>query len=259
MNKKVMLSLMAGAMVFSLVGCGKEAEKKVEEKVKQEEVVFATAPDGPPFTYKENGKLTGFDVELINEIAEKENMKVSWKEMKFNGIIPALQSQQVDGAVAAITIRDDRKEVVNFTDPYFESGLVLVTKTDSTIKSLEDLKGKTIVAKQGSSGLEKANELAKEYGAKVKVLEDEPTLYMDVQKGGADALVNDYPFVMSKLKLDSINDLQIVGEKLTGEEYGIAITKENEELLKTFNEHLTEMKENGEYDAIYEEYFGTEK
>lgn len=257
MKKKIGLLLLTGALMFGIMGCGKgEVEGKSDEK---KVVVIAISPDGPPFSYKDNGKLTGFDIDIIKAIAEEEGFEVDWKEMKFNGIIPALQSRQVNGAVGAITIRDDRKEVVDFTDPYFESGLVLVTKTDSTIESLEDLKGKTIVAKQGSSGLEKANQLAEEYGAKVKILEDEATLYIDVQKGGSDALVNDFPFVMSKLKLDTIDDLKIVGERLTGEEYGIAITKGDTELIETFNKHLHEMKEDGRYDKIYEAYFGTEE
>jgi glutamine transport system substrate-binding protein len=177
--------------------------------------------------------------------------------MKFNGIIPALQAKQVDAAVAAITIRDDRKQVVNFTDPYFDSGLVLVTKKDSPIAKLEDLKGKTIVAKQGSSGLAKAKELADKYGAKVKILEDEATLYMDVQKGGSDALVNDFPFVAGKIKSGTAADLHIVGDKLTGEQYGIAINKNQKELLDKFNKDLAEMKKNGEFKKIYDKYFGS--
>ncbi|RNB57771.1 basic amino acid ABC transporter substrate-binding protein [Brevibacillus gelatini] len=239
---------------ISLVGCGSQETGGSTNDT----LIFAVAPDGGAFSSRDSsGKLTGFDIELVESIAAKENLKVEWKEMKFNGIIPALQAKQVDGAAASITIREDRKAVTNFTDPYFDSGLVMVVKKDSPISSIDDLKDKTIVAKQGTSGLEKANELAKEKGAKVKILEDEATLYMDVEAGGSDVLINDFPFVANKIKSGTAANLKIVGDKLTGEEYGIAIAKGKEDLLEKFNKHLKEMKENGEYQKLYDKYFGS--
>jgi polar amino acid transport system substrate-binding protein len=256
-TRKFCLSLAVTCLTaVGLVGCGAK-EAPTQSQPENKTVVFATAPDGGAFSARDkNGKLTGFDIELVESIAKKENLNVDWKEMKFSGIIPALQAQQVDGAAAAITIRDDRKKVTNLSDPYFDAGLVLIVKKDSPIKSVNDLKDKTIVAKQGTSGLEKANELAKEHGAKVKVWEDEATLYMDVELGGSDALINDFPFIAAKIKSGTAANLKIVGEKLTGEQYGIAIAKGKEDLLEKFNKHLKEMKENGEYKQLYEKYFG---
>lgn len=252
-KKKIGLTIMGCALAVGIVGCSQTKDANVTEK---KEITFATAPDTQPFTYKKDGKLTGFDVELVNALAKGADLKVKWQESKFNGIIPALQSKSIDGGVSAITIRDDRKQVTDFTDTYYESGLVLVTKKGSTITKPEDLKGKTIVAKQGSAGLTKAKELGEKYGAKVNILEDEATLYLNVQKGGADALINDLPFVQTKLKAKEFSDLQIAGDKLSVDEYGIAIAKDEKELLKTFNKELKEMKENGEYDKLYQKYFG---
>ncbi|OIK10742.1 ABC transporter substrate-binding protein [Bacillus sp. MUM 116] len=254
--KKLVFLLITSLVVIGSAGCASKETNGSKGGSNNKTVVFATAPDGGAFSAKDNGKLTGFDVEIVEALAKKEHLKVEWKEMKFSGIIPALQSKQIDGAAAAITIRDDRKAVTDFTDPYFKSGLVLVVKKDSPIKGLQDLKGKTIVAKQGTSGLEKANQLAKEYGAKVKILEDEPTLYMDVETGGSDALINDFPFVLEKINSGTAGNLKIIGDKLTGEDYGIAITKGNDELLKGFNKSLKEMKKDGEYQTIYDKYFG---
>ncbi|MEH6942982.1 transporter substrate-binding domain-containing protein [Bacillus sp. JJ722] len=264
--KRLSFVVALALLVFSLVGCGNSNttssgsgdSNSDKNENKKDVVIFATTPDGGAFSAKDkDGKLVGFDIEIVETLAKKENLQVEWKEMKFNGIIPALQAKQIDGAAAAITIRDDRRKVTNFTDSYFESGLVLVTKKDSSIKSFEDLKGKTIVAKQGSSGLQKAQELAKKYDSNVKVLEDEPTLYMDVEAGGSDALVNDLPFVLDKMNSGTGNKLKMIGDKLTGEEYGIAISKDNEDLLNKFNKHLAEMKSNGEYDKMYKKYFGS--
>ncbi|MBE3569685.1 MAG: basic amino acid ABC transporter substrate-binding protein [Bacillales bacterium] len=256
--KKIGSIILVFLLAAGLTACGQTSEKTLGDgSAKERTVVFATEPAIAPFSFKENGKLKGFDIEIVQEIAKEKHYKVQWREMKFDGLITSLQSKQVDGGVAAITIRDDRKKVINFTDPYYHSGLVLVTKKESAIKLLDDLKGKMIVAKQGSSGLEKANELKANYGADVKVLEDEPTLYMDVEKGRADALVNDLPFVMSKIHSGTASQLKIVGKKLTTEDYGIAIAKDETQLLKDFNNGLAELKKNGKYDQLYEKYFGT--
>jgi glutamine transport system substrate-binding protein len=266
MMKKVTTLVATGVLALSLVGCGSSSTTSSTNQTgsandsngaKNQTITFAISPDGPPFGYKDNGQLTGFDVELVQKIAEKEHLSVQWKEMKFDGIIPALQSKQVDGAVSAITIRDDRKKVTNFTDPYFDSGLCLVVKKGSPIHSLSDLKGKKIVAKQGSSGLAKAKELAAQYGATVKILEDEATLYMDVENGGSDAMINDFPFVAAKIKSGTASGLQIVGDKLTGEQYGIAIAKGKDDLLAAFNKELKALKDDGEYKQLYDKYFGS--
>jgi glutamine transport system substrate-binding protein len=255
-RRKFWMSLVISCLTaITLVGCG---ASNTGGSADENTLIFAVTPDGGAFSEKDSaGNLVGFDIEIVEALAAKNNYKVEWKEMKFNGIIPALQAKQVDGAAAAITIREDRKAVTNFTDPYFESGLVMVVKADSPIASVDDLKDKTIVAKQGSSGLDKANELAKEKGAQVKVLEDEPTLYMDVEAGGSDVMINDFPFVASKMKADKDSNLKIVGDKLNGEDYGIAIAKGKEDVLEKFNKSLKEMKDNGEYKKIYDKYFGS--
>lgn len=258
MNKKLGVGLISAVIAVGLAGCATKdnSTAQVQNKVQDKKIVFATAPDTQPFTYIQNGNLAGFDIDIVNAIAKKEHYDIQWKQMKFDGIIPALQSKSIDGATAAITIRDDRKKVTDFTDPYYDSGLVLAVNKKSGIQKLQDLKGKTIVAKQGSSGLVEANKLAQQYGAKVKILEDEPTLYMDVQNGGADALVNDLPFVMAKVNSGTASFLKVFDQKLTTEEYGIAISKNDPEVLKAFNKDLAKMKSDGEYDTIYAKYFG---
>lgn len=258
---KKIKGLLLGALVLmlalSLAGCGGEKSASGDMgKMASNKISVAVINDYPPFEYKENGKLTGFDVELVEAIAKKENLQVEWKEMKFDGIIPALQAKQVDAAVSAITIRPDRAQVVDFANPYFKSGLSLVVKKDSPIQKLEDLKGKTIVAKQGTTGLEKAKELAQKYGATVKTLQDDTALYLDVETGNSDALVNDFPTAAFKINVDGSNaKLRILGDKLTGEDYGIAIVKGNKDLLNMFNAGLKALQDSGEFKQMYDKYF----
>lgn len=256
--KKLIAAAVIGVLTLSMVGCSSAKPSDKMDMSKPYKVTFAVINDYPPFEYKENGKLTGFDIELIEAIAKKENMQVEWKEMKFDGIIPALQAKQVDGAISAITINDKRKEVVDFADTYFKSGLSLVVKKDSAIQKLEDLKGKVIVAKQGTTGLNKANELATSYGATVRILQNDTDLYLNVESGQADATINDFPGAAFKIKVDGANSkLRILGEKLTGEDYGIAVTKGNKDLLTMLNDGLKKLQDSGEFKTLNDKYFAS--
>lgn len=255
--KKIVSIAIVGVVTLSLFGCGSKTEQATTASTSKK-ITVASINDYPPLEFKKDGKLVGFDVELVKAIAQKEGLEIEWKEMKFDGIIPALQSKQIDVAVSGITIRDDRKKVVDFTNPYLQSGLSLIVKKDSTINKLEDLKGKTIAAKQGTTGLDKAKELADKYGAKVKILQDDTALYLDVETGNSDATINDFSGAAYKIKIDGDKSkLRLLGEKLTGEDYGIAVTKGNKELVDKFNKGLQELKDSGEYKKLVDSYFGS--
>ncbi|WP_236035050.1 transporter substrate-binding domain-containing protein [Alkalihalobacterium elongatum] len=261
--KKWMGGIVASALLLGMAACGTADETQGDagsDGVAQEglqEISVAVVQDYPPFEYIVDGNLTGFDIDIIEAIAAEENLKVNWEIMRFDGIIPALQANQVDAAVSAITIREDRAEVVDFSQPYFESGLSLVVPVDSDINSIEDLEGAQIVGKQGTSGLEKAREFAEQYNGDVTVLQEDATMYMEILSGNADALVNDYPSVAYKITTDGDDtQLRIVGERLTGEDYGIAVSKGADGLLEKMDNGLSTIMENGKYEEIYNQYFG---
>ncbi|SFL71889.1 polar amino acid transport system substrate-binding protein [Gracilibacillus orientalis] len=262
---KIIMTALIGVIALALAGCGTGTDSEGSEDDSnasgetKEEITVASVQDYPPFEFKVDEELTGFDVELVEAVAEKANLTVNWKNMKFDGIIPALQANQVDAAVSAIGIREDRLEVVNFSDPYFESGLSLITLKDSAIEGEEDLEGKTIVAKQGTSSLKLANELAEEYNAEVTKLQDDATMYMELENGNADVVINDYPSVAYKINQDGEDSqLQLVGDKYPSEDYGIAISKGSEGLVEKMNTGLQELKDSGEFDEIYSKYFSEE-
>lgn len=254
-NKIVMIALV-GIIALALAGCGEDEVNSESSGETKEEITVAVVQDYPPFEYKVDEELTGFDVEIVEAIAEKKDLTVNWKIMKFDGIIPALQANQVDAAVSAIGIREDRLEVVNFSDPYFESGLSLVTLKDSAIEGEADLEGKTIVAKQGTSSLELANELAEKYNGEVTKLQDDATMYMELENDNADVVINDYPSVAYKINQDGEDsELRIVGDKYPSEDYGIAISKGSEGLVEKMNNGLQKLKDSGEFDELYNKYF----
>lgn len=243
---------MMGLLTIFLMGCG-DSEKDATATTKAS---VAALNNYPPLIFKKDGELTGFEYDILKAISGEEDLALEFKEMKFDGFIPGLQSNQVDIA-SSLVIRDERREVVDFTDIFLTSGLVVVVANDSSIQSLDDLTGKTIVATQGSTTYEKAQELAEQYGGTAKPLKETDALYLDVENGSADALVLNSPTVDYRLSVDGDNvKFRIVGDYLTEDEHAFAVKKGNEELLKKLNTGLAEIRENGEYDKIHLQWFG---
>lgn len=265
--KKVGLLLFSAVIAFSLSACGngesstnKSAETaqpaKNTETVKK--YTFGTDATYPPFEFQKDGKYIGIDIDLINAIAEEEGFEVELKPMDFKGIIPAITAKQMDGAIAGISITDQRKQVVSFSEPYYKAGLSLIVREDdTTIKGPEDLKGKVIAIKKGTSGAKLADELAKKYGATVKYFDDSPAMYQEVANKNADVTLEDFPVISYKIAVDPNSKLKIVGDRLNGDFYGIAVSKDNEELLQIINNGLKKLIENGKFDQIVNTYTGT--
>ncbi|MCM3745212.1 transporter substrate-binding domain-containing protein [Sporosarcina luteola] len=211
----------------------------------------------PPFEFEVDGKLTGIDIDIISAIAENQGFEIEFDSMDFGGIIPAMQADQLDIAIAGMSITDKRKEVVDFSDPYFDAGLSLVINGKTTdITSLEDLSGKVIAVKNGTTGASFAQEHESEYGYKVVQFDDSPAMFREVQNGSADALIEDYPVIAYAISQNNL-DLKIVGERLNGDQYGIAVLKgKHSDVLKKINDGLQELRDSGEYDKILAKYLG---
>ena len=175
----------------------------------------------------------------------------------FDGLIPALQAKNIDVIISGMTINDERKEKVNFSAPYYESGLTMVVRSDEeAIKSFNDLKGHKVAAQIGTTS---ANMLKEQEGITVLELNTPADCFMELKARGVDAVVNDRP-----VNDYYINQTQAVGVKslsdmLSAEEYGIAISKDNTELQKEIDAALKKLHDNGEYDKIYQKWFGTGK
>ncbi|MGO1060322.1 transporter substrate-binding domain-containing protein [Planococcus sp. FY231025] len=209
----------------------------------------------PPFEFEENGEYTGIDIDLINAISESQGFEIEFNPMDFGGIIPALQAGQLDVAIAGMSITDERKNVVDFSDPYFDAGLSLVVAKDNNdITSLEDLEGKTVAVKSGTTGSKFAMDNESKYGYTVAQFEDSPSMFQEVSNGNADVLLEDYPVIAYAIAESGL-ELKTVGDRLTGDQYGIAVLKgENADLLEKINTGLQELRDSGEYDEILNKY-----
>ncbi|MCL6516617.1 basic amino acid ABC transporter substrate-binding protein [Alicyclobacillus sp.] len=221
----------------------------------QETILVGADTTFPPFESMQNGQVQGFDIELVQDIAKVENLKIEQiKTMPFEGLIPALQSDQVDVAVAGFTIKKSRMEKVNFSNAYYKSGLSILVKKGSDIKGLDDLKSKIVATKKGTSSVD----LLKKSGVtNIKQFDNIDQAYSALESGGADAVVFDNP-VNINFK-NQHGDVEIVGGLLTGEYYGIAVTKDKPDLLQKINDGLQKLQQDGTYEKLFDKYLGGDK
>ena len=244
---KLFKGMLAGAAIAASLAFGTAA-------VQAEELVVATDTAFVPFEFKEGDKYVGFDSDLWDAIASDLGVEYRLQPMDFNGIIPALQTKQVDVALAGITIKDERKKVIDFSDGYYDSGFLLMVPTDSDIAGAEGLKGKTLAVKTGTSATDYAKANFKE--TELRQFPNIDNAYLELQTGRVDAAMHDTPNVLYYIAKAGQGRVKAVGQQMMAHEYGIAFPK-GSELVAKVNEALAKIKADGRYDAIYEKWFGT--
>lgn len=256
---KLMSLLMAVMLILAACGTNNAADGGDEGSTGDNggtTYTVGTDTTYPPFEFEEGGEYKGIDIDLIKAIAEEEGFEIELKPMDFGGIIPALQADQLDVAIAGMSITDQRKEKVDFSEPYFDAGLTLVVSEDNNdITSVDDLEGKVVAVKNGTTGADHANEIKDEVGIKeVRQFNDSPSMFQEVANGNADVLIEDYPVIAYAIKTKDLG-LKTVGDRLNGDQYGIAVLKgKNQELLDKINSGLQKLRDSGEYDEILNRY-----
>jgi len=218
------------------------------------ELIVATDTAFVPFEFKQGSTYTGFDIDLWAAIAKELNLKYKLQPMDFNGIIPGLQTRNIDAALAGITIRDDRKQVIDFSDPYYESGLaILVAKDNTSIKTAQDLSGKSVAVKTGTATVDFMKKEVPQ--AKLRLFPNIDNAYLELATGRVDAAVHDTPNVQYYANTAGKDRVKVVGKVKSGDFYGIAFPK-GSDLVPKVNQALATLKANGQYDAIYTKWFG---
>lgn len=243
------IAMMATLVTFS-IGYSTQAEEKT--------YTIGTDLTFAPFEFQDDtGKYTGIDIDLLNTIAEEQGFKVDLKPLGFDSAIQAVQSNQVDGMIAGMSITDERKKSFDFSEPYFDSGLQMAVKENNDkIKTYTDLKGKTVAAKVGTESATFLEKNQEKYGYTIKNFDDATGLYQALQNGEADAIFDDYPVL--GYAVTNGQKIKLVGKKETGSSYGFAVKKgKNPELIEKFNAGLKDLKESGKYDQIIAKYIST--
>lgn len=210
----------------------------------------------PPFEFQsETGELQGFDVDLMNAIAQEAGFTIKYQNLPFAGMIPALQAQTIDAAVAAMTITEERAKVVSFSRPYFKSGLAIATNNNNqNITSFDSLKNKKIAVQIGTTGAQKAEAIP---GAEVRSFDDAPTAIRELLNGNVDALLHDQPVILYAINSGDVKGVKVVGELLTEEYFGFP-TPKNSPNLTLINQGLAAVLKNGTYNQLYQKWFGVQ-
>lgn len=239
--KKLTAALLAGAMVLSF-GLTAMAE---EDGV----LVMATNAEFPPYEYHEGDEIVGIDAEVAALIAEELGMTLEIEDMAFDSVLAAVQSGKADIAMAGLTVTEDRKQSVNFTDTYATATQVIIVKEDSDIAGPDDLDGKIVGVQTGTTG---DIYVSDEEGVTVERYNKGFEAVQALTQGKIDAVVIDNQ--PAKVFVSENEGIKIIEEAYADEEYAIAIAKDNEELLEKVNTALNTLKENGAFQEVVDKY-----
>ncbi|PZE19790.1 ABC transporter substrate-binding protein [Paenibacillus xerothermodurans] len=202
------------------------------------------------------GKVEGFDIDMAKALAKNilgDETKLELKEVTSKTRIPMLNNGDIDMIIATMTITEERKQEVEFTDVYFNAGQSLLVKKGSNIKSVADLKkGVKVLAVKGSTST--TNVRAKAPEATVLEFENYQDAFTALKAGQGDALTTDNAILFGMVKQDP--NFEVVGGTFTDEPYGMAIKKGDKAFVNHVNEFLKAMKSSGEYDKLYEHWMG---
>lgn len=249
--KKIIALVMAIALIACVfAGCG--AEKKTEEK---SELVMGTSAGFPPYEFvDDNNEVVGIDAEIAKAIADKLGMKLTIKDMDFDSLLTAVQGGSIDIVLAGLTVSDERKESVNFTETYATGKQVIIVKEGSDIKSADDLEGKKIGVQSGTTGdIYCTDDFGQE---NVKQYKEGSLAVAALQQDQVDCVVIDNE--PAKKFVEANEGLVILETEYVEEDYAAAIAKENTDLLKKVNDAMAELKADGTIDKIIAKYIKAE-
>ena len=220
-------------------------------------LIVATSPDYPPFENLENGEYVGLDIEIAKAIGKELGLEVEFKNLEFNGIVPAIAAGgQADMAISGITIDPERAKEVDFSTSYYtddqaiaamKSGAITADNADAEL----DKEGVVIAVQSGTSGEAYVQEHYK--NATAQPFGNSTDAFAAMQSGNANAVCTNKA-VVEKMLADAYQDAVVVKAIATGEDYGIAVSKDNPELTKAIDSALANMKANGTIDALLAQY-----
>jgi polar amino acid transport system substrate-binding protein len=199
-----------------------------------------------------DGSIVGFDPDLVRAIGREAGLTVEFVDQVFDGILPGLSQGKYDAAVSSLTITGERAKQVDFSDPYFDAGqVVVVLVKNESIRGPADLGGKTIAVQRNTTGHREAEKVKE---AVVKTFDAVEPAFLELLAGRADAVINDEP--PTRLYMRSHPEIRIAGKTFTEEKYGIAVRKGNAALLARINEGLRKVRASGEYDRLVKQWIG---
>jgi len=262
MNRRALASVLAvSTLGLGLSACANDTPKVTTESgvqvIKEGKLTVCTHLPYEPFQYNKGGEVVGFDVDLMDLVADDLKLDQEIVNTPFETIETgqAMATGKCDIAAAGMTITDERDKVIDFSDPYFEATQALLVKKGAGYDSLESLDGKTLGVQVGTTGEQYANDHAPD-GVEIKVFEDLALLLEAVKSGSIDAAINDNTVLVDYSEQNP--DTEMTTEFETGEQYGFGVAQgENADLIDAVNKAFKNAHEDGTYDKLFEKYFPT--
>ena len=259
-----LLALIAAALVLVLAaaGCGGDDEEASNGGatggedlglIEEGTLTVGTDTPFPPFEIGQVPDVTGYDIEVVNAIAENLGLEVTYQDAAFETIFRDVAQGQFDLVAAASTITPPREQTVDFSDPYYEAQQALVVPVDSDIASVDDLSGAIVGGQDGTTGETFANEETE--AAEVRGFPEGPDATAALSTDQVDAVIIDQPVALDAVEQQG--DVEIVEEIQTDELYGFAMAPDNDALREAVNGALTELKDDGTIQKLYDKYFKT--
>ncbi|WP_232697446.1 amino acid ABC transporter substrate-binding protein [Brevibacillus daliensis] len=258
-KQKGLLSILLGASLLLLSACGSGNESNVGQGSEAEEKVLRIGATGQsyPFAYKEGEKLQGFDVEVVEAVANKIGYKVEWHLADFSGVMGLLETGRIDTVSNQVAMTEQRKEKFNFSQTYAYAGTQIIVKDDNTvIHSVKDLKGKTVAAVLGSNHAKNLEKQDPNKEITIRTYESQEGTLNDVAYGRVDAYVNGRSVLLAQIEKTGL-PLKLAGDPISYEEVAFPFRKDekNDKIRAEFDKALTELREDGTLKKLSEKYF----
>ena len=253
------------AATLVLAACGKKEEAPAPAPVAAAPapapakvyVVGTDAAYAPFESQNEKGEIVGFDIEVVQAAAAKAGIQVKFVNTPWEGIFNTLQQGDRDMIVSAVTITDERKQTMDFSDPYFDAAQLIAVKETSKVAKFADLKKLKVGVQTGTTGDEAVTKLLGKASTNIKRFESTPLALKELEAGGVDAVVADNGVIAHYVANNPGGKFKTVSDKeFVPEQYGIAFKKGNTELQAKMNQGLAAIKADGSYAQIFAKYCG---
>lgn len=258
MNMKKWIAAALACSTLALSACGGQSGGTEQAAGGEKTYRVATNAEFAPFESKDsNNQIQGFDIDLMNAMAKAGNFKVEYKHQPWNSLFPGLANGDADILLSAITINDERKQTMDFTDPYFKITQVILVQKGKDIKSVEDLKNSSKVGVvTGQTGDLAVSRLLGQDNPKIARFDSLPLVIKELENGGLDAVVSDSAVVGNYIKNNGNKGFSMIAvPDFEEENYGMAVRKGDTATLNMLNDALKKVRESGEYEKVEKQYF----
>lgn len=240
-------------IIFSLMLSCSSDKNSSESLGKTEDKIIYVGIDAafPPFGYLENGNIAGFDYDIMSEIAKLTDMKVEFNQMQFAGLLPALQTKKIDAIIAGMTVTEERKQFVNFSETYYVSSqVILVHRDDNSINNFDNLDGKNVGTVIGTTG---DTIMTENERVNVRKFDTGAEAVLSLKEKKIDAIVFDKEPCKNFAKYNA--EIKLIESDAIEEDYAIAVRKEDTSLLENINKGISIIMTNGTYENLIEKNF----